>query len=168
MPGQSAVHFCDDGGKLLTTPEGVITRSESCNAIFWRRHVSVLHVLRFREVHSTLRVTPAMEAGVRFAPLIGMSRDFRKLHVFQLADELLLRVYRISSFPREERFPLQAQVRRAALSTSANIVEGSARRTTREFLNFINIAAGSATETRYLLDVSVASATSQCKVRQIS
>ena len=95
-----------------------------------------------------------MEAGVRFAHLVGMSRDFRKLHVFQLADELLLRVYRISSFPREERFSLQAQVRRAALSASANIVEGSARRTTREFLNFINIAAGSATETRYLLDVS--------------
>ena len=83
-----------------------------------------------------------------------MSRDFRKLHVFQLADELLLRVYRISSFPRDERFSLQAQLRRAALSTSANIVEGSARRTTREFLNFINIAAGSATEARYLLDVS--------------
>jgi four helix bundle protein len=83
-----------------------------------------------------------------------MSRDFRKLHVFQLADELMMRVYQISSFPRDERFSLQAQLRRAALSTSANIVEGSARRTTREFLNFINIAAGSATEARYLSDVS--------------
>ena len=83
-----------------------------------------------------------------------MSRDFRKLHVFQIADELLLRVYRISSFPRDERFSLQAQLRRAALSTSTNIVEGSARRTTRDFLNFINIAAGSATEARYLSDVS--------------
>ncbi len=83
-----------------------------------------------------------------------MSRDVRKLHVFQLADELLLRVYRLSSFPRDERFSLQAQLRRAALSTSANIVEGSARRTTREYLHFINIAAGSATEARYLADVS--------------
>ena len=83
-----------------------------------------------------------------------MSRDFRKLRVFQLADELLLRVYRISSFPTDERFSLQAQLRRAALSAAANIVEGSARRTTREYCNFINIAAGSATEARYLADVS--------------
>jgi four helix bundle protein len=84
-----------------------------------------------------------------------MSRDFRKLHVFQLADELLLRVYQAAStFPQVERYTLQAQLRRAALSASANIVEGSARRTTREYLNFINIAAGSATEARYLADVS--------------
>ena len=83
-----------------------------------------------------------------------MSRDFRKLHVFQLADELLLRVYQAASFPAAERYTLQAQLRRAALSASANIVEGSARRTTREYLNFINIAAGSATEARYLADVS--------------
>jgi hypothetical protein len=53
-----------------------------------------------------------------------MSRDFRKLRVFQLADDLLLRVYRISSeFPAVERYSLQAQLRRAALSTSANIVD---------------------------------------------
>ena len=84
-----------------------------------------------------------------------MSRDFRKLRVFQVADALLLRVYQSSSaFPAAERFSLQAQFRRAALSTSANIVEGSARRTTREYLNFINIAAGSAAEARYLADVS--------------
>ena len=83
-----------------------------------------------------------------------MSRDVRKLHVFQRADELLMRVYRISSFPSVERYSLQQRLRRAALSTAANIVEGSARRTTREYLNFINIAAGSATEARYLADVS--------------
>jgi len=84
-----------------------------------------------------------------------MSRDFRKLHVFQLADELLLRVYRAkSAFPVAERYTLQAQLHRAALSVPANIVEGSARRTTREYLNFINIASGSATEARYLADVS--------------
>jgi len=84
-----------------------------------------------------------------------MSRDFRKLRVFQLADGLLMRVYRSSSaFPPAERFSLQLQLRRAAISTSANIVEGSARRTTREYLHFINIAVGSATEARYLADVA--------------
>jgi four helix bundle protein len=57
-------------------------------------------------------------------------------------------------FPVEERYTLQAQLRRAALSAATNIVEGSARRTTREYLNFCNIASGSATEARYLADVS--------------
>jgi four helix bundle protein len=66
-----------------------------------------------------------------------------------------LGVYGISTrFPPEERYTLQAQLRRAALSAATNIVEGSAGRTTREYLNFINIACGSAAEARYLLDVS--------------
>jgi four helix bundle protein len=84
-----------------------------------------------------------------------MSRDFRKLRVFQLADQLLFRVYSSSArFPATERYSLQAQLRSAALSAATDIVEGSARRSTREYLNFINIAAGSATEARYLSDVS--------------
>lgn len=84
-----------------------------------------------------------------------MSRDPRKLRVFQLADALIVEVYRITSaFPRSERFGLQAQLRRAAVSVATNIVEGSARRTTREYVNFINIATASSAEAQYLIDLS--------------
>src|SRR5215475_8509594 len=76
--------------------------------------------------------------------------------VFNLADDLVLEVYKITKgFPAEERYGIQSQLRRAALSTAVNIVEGSARRTTREYATFINVAVGSAAESRYLVDVSI-------------
>jgi four helix bundle protein len=84
-----------------------------------------------------------------------VARDPRKLRVFEWADALVIEVYlATAAFPAEERFGLQAQMRRAAVSAATNIVEGSARRTTREYVNFLNIANGSSAEARYLLDVA--------------
>lgn len=82
-----------------------------------------------------------------------MARDHRKPRVFLLADAL--DIYSASrNFPTEERFGLQSQLRRAALSVAVNIVEGSARRSTREYVTFLNVANGSTAEALYLLDVA--------------
>lgn len=84
-----------------------------------------------------------------------MSRDPSKLKVFHLADELVVEVYRVSrSFPVAERYGLQAQLRRAAVSVPTSIVEGCARHSEKDYLHFVDVAIASASEVRYLLGLS--------------
>lgn len=75
--------------------------------------------------------------------------------VWQKADELAMRVYKITeNFPPAEEFGLKLQIRRAAVSVPANIVEGYGRRSKREFRRFLDISLGSLAELEYLIALS--------------
>jgi four helix bundle protein len=66
-----------------------------------------------------------------------------------------LELYRVTdTWPQAERFGLTIQVRRGALSVPTNIAEGAAKRGSREFRRFLDIALGSLAELSYLLRFS--------------
>ena len=84
-----------------------------------------------------------------------MEKGYKKLLVWQKADDLALRIYKATKdFPREETYGLTSQLRRAAISVPTNIVEGCGRQGRKELKHFANIAMGSLAETEYLLELS--------------
>lgn len=82
-------------------------------------------------------------------------RDHRKLRTFELADQLVLSIYRVTkTFPKEELFGLTSQMRRSAVSSAANIVEGSARNSQIDYVRFLDMAHASLRELGYYIDLS--------------
>ena len=80
---------------------------------------------------------------------------FEKLTVWQSARRLCAEVYTATQgFPKDELFGLTGQLRRAAVSITANIAEGSGRNSDPDFAHFLEIAYGSAMELASLLHVS--------------
>ncbi|MGE5801013.1 MAG: four helix bundle protein [Gemmatimonadota bacterium] len=78
--------------------------------------------------------------------------SYERLEAWHEAHRLVLLIYRKTrSFPPEERYGLTSQLRRAAFSVAANIVEGCAKRGPREFRRFLDIAVGSVAELTYTL-----------------
>jgi four helix bundle protein len=74
--------------------------------------------------------------------------DFHRLQVWQRARELFVAIDRATrSFPRSDRGVVASQLRRAAFSIPANIAEGCGKSSVKETVRFIQIAAGSVTET---------------------
>ena len=69
---------------------------------------------------------------------------FEKLDVWQEAIRFADLVYELTGdFPNEERFGLTNQMRRAAVSISSNLAEGSSRASHTDFARFVEIATGS-------------------------
>ena len=74
--------------------------------------------------------------------------DFRRLQVWQRARELFVSVDRLTkTFPRSDRGVVAGQLRRSAFSIPANIAEGCGKSSVKETVRFLQIAAGSVTET---------------------
>ena len=83
-------------------------------------------------------------------------RDFRKLQVWEKSHKLALIVYKkTDNFPKSEIFGLTSQIRRAITSIPTNIAEGCGRKSKKEFIYFLNIAFGSASELQYLIFLSI-------------
>ena len=91
---------------------------------------------------------------------------FEKLEVWQKAVKFADRVYEASrGFPSDERFGLTSQMRRAAVSISSNIAEGSGRSSDKDFAHFIEIAYGSLMEIMSQTQVAVGQSFLETKTR---
>jgi len=73
------------------------------------------------------------------------------LVAWQRADDLFIEIHRLTrkNLPAEERYELSSQLRRAAYSVPANIVEGFARQYRKEKFHFLSIASASLAEVGY-------------------
>lgn len=73
---------------------------------------------------------------------------FEKLEVWKMAINYSIEIYKATDgFPKTEIFGLSSQLRRAAISVSSNIAEGSGSSTKKDFCNFLDISIKSTLET---------------------
>ncbi len=79
-------------------------------------------------------------------------KTFEDLEVYQKGYRLAIQTHQLTqTLPREERYELGSQLRRAAISIPVNIAEGYGRQTTAEFKHFLAYALGSANEVIVML-----------------
>ena len=82
-------------------------------------------------------------------------RTHKDLDVWKKAIDFVTLLYKTTAaFPKEEMFGLTSQMRRAAVSIPSNIAEGAARKSNKEFIQFLYIALGSTVEIETQLIIS--------------
>jgi four helix bundle protein len=87
---------------------------------------------------------------------MGKVESHRDLIVWQKAMDLVVEVYRLAErFPKSEMYRLIAQITRAAASVPANIADGAARASAKEYAHFVSIACGSLMESETFLMLAI-------------
>jgi four helix bundle protein len=82
--------------------------------------------------------------------------NFKDLLVWQQGMKIAAVTYQLTRlFPRDERFGIVSQMRRAAVSVPSNLAEGQARATTAQFVHFISQAEGSLAELETQVRLSI-------------
>lgn len=82
--------------------------------------------------------------------------SFRNLEAYKEAKGLVKEVYRLlKKFPKEEQFALCDQLRRAAVSITSNIAEGSGRSSVKEKIHFLEISYASLMEVLSQMDIAL-------------
>jgi four helix bundle protein len=83
-------------------------------------------------------------------------KSHKDLDVWKKAIDLSAEVYLLTgSFPKEEMYGITSQMRRASVSIASNIAEGAARRTDKDFIHFLHMALGSASELDTQIEIVV-------------
>lgn len=84
-----------------------------------------------------------------------IEKPHKRLDVWQKAIDLVQKIYELTkNFPSIENYGLTNQMRRAAISVPANISEGAARQTKKEFIQFLHMAQGSLSELDTHLEIA--------------
>lgn len=82
-------------------------------------------------------------------------KPHQNLDAWKLSFQFTEKVYELTkSFPKEEIYGITSQIRRAAVSVPVNIAEGAARHTDKQFIQFLHISLGSASELDTLILLS--------------
>ncbi len=86
---------------------------------------------------------------------MGNVKSHEDLQVWQMAIDFVTDIYKVTSnFPKFELYGLTNQIRKASVSIPSNIAEGSARRSTKEYIQFLYISLGSVAEVETQLLIS--------------
>ncbi len=82
-------------------------------------------------------------------------QSYKDLDLWKESINLVIEIYSITKFfPKEEIYGLVSQLRRSAVSIPSNVAEGSGRKNTKEFIQFLWIANGSISEVETQLEIA--------------